>query len=337
MYYDFAELEKKDALYNYIVTPRGAGKTFSMKNRMVEKFVNEGKRFVYIRRRDVELTNKKMTEFFVKFQNEGFQTGHELKCEGGTFYCDGKVMGWGVALSTSHNERSVDFINISDIYFEEFIIKRGSNLDYLEDEVTKFLDLYSTIARNSVVKAWFLGNRFHDFNPYFMYFDLIPPKGNGIKKFKDHAIEFWARKEFIEEKKKTRFGQLIDGTPYGAYAMENIALEESDNFISPMSKRAQPIMVIWSGGKWYNVFKDYMTGKVYVSDTRKISKNVKVLEITDNEKMESNKIIGVRDARMSNNMMFTAYRRAITKNMIYYTSPMAKEGCRVINKKIYFG
>lgn len=253
MYYNFRSLELKNKLFNFIVTPRSAGKTVAMKCRGIEKYLCENKRFVYIRRRGVEITNKKLTGFYEKIQSLGFYSDKKLKYEGGLFYCDNEIIGYAVALSTGINERSVDFVNVSDIYFEEFVLSPDSHHTYLDDEVMKFLDMYYTIAREDEVKVWFLGNKLQEFNPYFLYFGINPPS-EGIKIWKDFGVEIWQDKNFVQCKKKSRFGQLVDGTTYSEYAIENQGYTNNLTFKRKLPKRSTPIVGVVHNKKIYTIY-----------------------------------------------------------------------------------
>ena len=54
-YYNIDDTLSRDRLFNFVVGPRGVGKTYSAKNRVIKNFINKGEQFVYIRRYDTEL------------------------------------------------------------------------------------------------------------------------------------------------------------------------------------------------------------------------------------------------------------------------------------------
>lgn len=334
-HYSMENIEKYDALFNYIITARGGGKTFSMKKRMIDRFLEDGSRFVYVRRRPVEIENRKMKDFWYKPQSYGIYPELKLSYDTGEFLLGDKSMGTAVGLSTSHNLRSVDFRNVTDIYFEEFVLKREPKVDYLNDEVDKFLELYSTVAREEDVKAWFLGNRLHDFNPYFLYFDLIPPKIGNIKKWGEHAIEVWQGAKFVEEKIGSRFGKIISGTKYESYAVKNDTLTDNVNFISSIPKAARIIMQILHYDKIYNAYYDYSKDSMYVGQGNGWMSGV--LAVCTNEVDETSKILGIRDARSTRELAMLKYINRLKQNRIYYTSTKVQEVCREINKLAYFG
>lgn len=328
-YYTMDKIKQKDALFNAIISARTGGKTFSAKLNMIENGL-KGHRFVYTRRRDKEIEAKKMLGFFDKIQAKGYYTDCEFKWDKGYFFAGDKMIGYTTAVSTSVNDRSVDFVNVSDIYYEEFVLKEDAQHRYLEDEVFKFLELYTTIARNDEVKVWFIGNKIREFNPYFLYFDIIPPK-QGIKVYNDFAVEVWKNEHFVEERKKTRFGKLIDGTAYADYAIENEAYEDGSSFIQKLPTRSIPFFRIEHMGSLYMVWRRY-DGCLHIGG----DVNVKVgYNVTTDENKVSPQLISTKNFR--NTPFGKNYVLNLRKNQIYYTTSKVEEVGRFFNKKMYFG
>lgn len=328
LYYSLDKIEKKNCLFNAIITLRGGGKTFAIKRRMIEKGL-QGKKFVYLRRRDRELQNDKMRLFFDKIQSCGYYPDHKLEYDKGIFYCDGKIIGYGTSLSTSVNERSVDFVGVTDVYFEEFVLHEDGVHKYLNDEVITCLEMYSTIARDENVRMWFLGNKIQEFNPYFLYFDIKPPK-KGIKVWNDFAVEVWDNPDIINAKKETRFGKLVNGTAYGDYAIDNIALESQESFIIPLPKGSSPFYHMYADGHLYTLWKTTSNG-VCVSEcgTRYKIKTF-VLNQRDNQP-------GVDSIEMFKYSPFGVYyKNALIHNKLFYTSGKCEEIARQLSRKIYF-
>lgn len=330
MYYTFDEIEKKNRLFNFIITPRSAGKTVAMKLRVVEKFLNEGKRFVYIRRNGVEIENKRLGTFFDKIQSLGYFKDKNLTYEKGLFLCDKQIMGYACALSTSINERSMDFVNVSDIYFEEFCMKPDAKHQYLNDEVMIFLDLYSTIAREEEIPVWFLGNKLQEFNPYYLYFDINPPSHQGVKVWKDFAIEIWQDSEFVEKKKNTRFGKIVAGTKYSEYAIENKGYTNNINFKRKLPKRSTQLVGILYHGKFYTLYY-CLDGSVQMT-TENPHNNVRRVCIDSTE--SSPDCIPLKLLKQS--QCGSLIINSIKRNSFYYTNSKAEEVGNIFKKGVYF-
>ena len=230
-FWDIKNTLSHNCLFNFIISLRGGGKTYGCLKYAIEKHLKEKRngrnwQFVYVRRQENEL--KKLTisrggRLFAAVQKEF--PNHILKAESNTMYCDGEVCGYAVQLSAAFTQKSDSFPDVQMIIFDEFIaIKRSS---YLNDEVTKFLELYETIARpgtdHPIVKVFFLGNAVTQTNPYFEYFRLERPYEGQFKKFgntKDILVQDVSVPELQKDKHASRFGQLINGTEYASYAID---------------------------------------------------------------------------------------------------------------------
>lgn len=284
-----------NCLFNFIISLRGGGKTYGCLKWAIEKHIKEKEKgnkweFVYVRRHENEL--KKLTiqrggRIFKAVEREF--PGHELKAESNTFMCDKDVMGYAVQLSTAKIQKSDVFPNVQLIIFDEFIIGKGDH--YLPDEVTKFLELYETIARPGTdhpeVKVFFLGNAVTQTNPYFEYFRLDRPYTGEYRKFganKDILVQDVDVPELQADKHLSRFGQLINGTEYAAYAIDNEWLEDDSDFIAHKTKDAQYRMAIRYNGTWIGIWFDDVEWTYYVSMSVDLQNPNKYSATTDDHK-----------------------------------------------------
>ena len=71
-----------------------------------------------------------------------------------------------------------------------------------------------------------MANAITQINPYFLYFGLQLPYNPKIVKKNDILLEMVADEEYINTKKNTRFGKMLQGTKYEEYALENKFLRE---------------------------------------------------------------------------------------------------------------
>lgn len=261
MYYDINKTLSYNCLFNFIVGNRGGGKTFGFKEWAIRSFLKTGKEFVYVRRFKNEFHNN--DSFFDDMYD--FFPDVDFVVRGSDYYINGAKAGTAIALSTAKIMKSVAFPNVNKICFDEFILDKGVH-HYLPDEVTSFLELYETIARtrNDVI-CFFLSNAITITNPYFLYWDISLPYNKTIARYDDMLIELVQNKEFIEAKKKTRFGKLVDGTQYGKYAIENTFLRDNKTFIQKKTQNSQIYFSFTVREKLYGVWIDYKSGYIYVS------------------------------------------------------------------------
>lgn len=331
--YDMTKIKERGSLFNAIISARKAGKTFQIKINMVKEWLENKNRFVYVRRRDVEITASKMSTFFDKIQAKGYYTEHELKYEKGAFYCDGELMGWTMALSTSHNDRSMDFVNVTDIYFEEFVILVSNTQDYLDNEVEKFLDLYETINRDDTdIRVWFLGNKIHEFNPYFLYFDIIPPK-EGIKTINDFSVEVWKNDDFSEQRTDTRFGKMIKNTSFGDYSIKNESFVDNTSFVKQIPNAVTPIFGVVHNGTVVYFLQHKNSMKWYVTSNKKYTVAEMYCTSISDERPD---IQFIKKARSRRNGWLHYYIEAVKRNNVFYACSKDMEVGRDVNKFIYF-
>lgn len=275
-YWNIQKTLSHNCLFNFIISLRGGGKTYGCLKYAIEKHLKEKKlgrkwEFVYVRRQENEL--KKLTisrggRLFKAVQKE-FPT-HVLKAESNNLYCDGEICGYAIQLSTAVTQKSDAFPHVQMIIFDEFIAIKNSS--YLNDEVKQFLELYETIARpgtdHPIVRVFFLGNAVTQTNPYFEYFYLDKPYTGEFKKFgktKDILVQDVDVPELQEDKHKSRFGQLINGTEYANYAIDNEWLDDNTDFIKRKTKDCTYRMSIRYNGTWIGVWFDEVDWIYYIS------------------------------------------------------------------------
>ena len=270
MFYDFSKLLSYNALLNFVIGERGVGKTFGAKKFVVNDYLKNGSEFVYIRRYKTELETA-YEGFFDQLQAENLFLDHTFRIQSSKkkvdkFYCDKEVCGYGIPLSTSNILKSASFGKVRNIIFDEFLIDNGT-YHYLRNEVIQFLDTIETIARLRDVRVILLGNAITISNPYFDFFKLSLPYNSEFKTFKGGTIlvNYIKNEAYREAKKNTRFGQLIDGTEYGQYAIDNQFLRDNTSFIMKRDKDARVYSTIILKGEKYGIWRNWRTGFVYIS------------------------------------------------------------------------
>ena len=291
-YYNFDRINSYNACFNFILTNRGYGKSYGAKERVIKRFKKYGEQFVYVRRYKTEL--KKLSMFFddikEKFPNDKFAV------IGNKFYMNKKVIGYAIALSTSLIEKSTPYPLVCTIIFDEFIVDKG-HIKYIPNEVDIFLELYSTIARKrNNVKVYFLANNISDVNPYFIYFDITPKKGERFTLAKQGKIIIEKSEDdvFMEEMSQTDFGIIVSGTKYGDYAINNKSLRDTDTFIKKIPlKQCTPLYNILYKEQYIQVWLDkkdllYYCNSKYVESTETIS--LSILDHNDNALLKATQI-----------------------------------------------
>lgn len=266
MYYNYNLLNSHNALFNFVITERGLGKSYGAKKMVIKNFIQGKGQFILIRRYENELQLNLQT-FWQDICSDPDFTDYEFGIKKGRklskFIINGEVCGFAVALSTSSSLKSTPFPDVTSIIFDEFIVDKG-NIRYLKNEVEAYFELYETVARTRTnVKAYFLGNAISSTNPYFNYdwgngLHLSLPYGESeFKKFKDGLIlvNYAKNNLYREQKKETPFGKIISGTKYSEYAIDNKWLRESNSFIQRKDGTAKFWNILILNGDKYGVWR----------------------------------------------------------------------------------
>ena len=264
MYYDPYTTLSRNRIFNFVLGPRGNGKSYGGKKVAIKNFIEKGQQFVYVRRYDTEMPASQMRNFFddiaVEFPD------HEFSSSQGLFRIDGNVAGWYFPLSKALMLKSIPFPNVTLMIFDEFIINIGLQR-YLPNEVQTFLECYSTVSRDRDIPVLFLSNAVSFANPYFIYFNVTLEPGQTKKLTPDISIELIKNEVYTEHVKATRFGRLIQGTKYGDYNMSNEFLLDTDTFVvKALPKNGHYLCTLSIMGNEIGVHIDHDTGYIFVSE-----------------------------------------------------------------------
>lgn len=268
MWYDKSALLSHNRLLNMVLSNRGGGKTFHFTRWAIEDFKKTGKQTVWVRRYKTELTDPEKGilvngRFFDAVRS--YYPDDDLTIEGSTGYINGEPAIIFIALSTSRQMKSVALPFTNKIIFDEFLVTEGRT-GYLKAEVEVFLDLFETVARlRDNVRAVLLANAISIVNPYFLYFNIKPRADKRFTVRGQVCIEMFTDADFIEAKRKTRFGELVQNTRYGSYAIDNRWLLDSDTFIEPKPAKCEFMLGLKYNGIMYGFWMDYKRGLIFVN------------------------------------------------------------------------
>lgn len=284
-YWNLRKTLTYNRLINVIVGNRGGGKSYGAKQWCIDNFIKKREQFAYVRRYRDDLKHAIPT-FFKDIQAR--YPDYQFKVEGSKFYIrltpvdsktkwsDEDVAGYGFILSTANNLKSTPYPNITTIIYDEFLIDKG-NQRYLPNEPVALLNLYETIARPGTehprVRLFMLANAITITNPYFMYWDLkLSNIQDRNKKYiwlhptRPILVEDVRNEVFISEKKKSEFGQLISGTSYEDFSVENKFILDDDTFVERKGNNARYYFTFIYKDVSFGVWADFNKGKLWVSN-----------------------------------------------------------------------
>ena len=264
MWYDKQQLLSHNKIMNMVLSNRGGGKTFNMTRWAIDDYKKNGSQCVWVRRYQTEIDEMLTNGKFFDAVRE-YYPNDELTIDGNFGYVNGNLAIYFIALSTSRQLKSNNYPFVNKIIFDEFIIDKG-RVTYLKNEVEVFLDLYETIARmRDNVRAVLLANSITIVNPYFLFWNIKPNPNKRFTVKGQVCVELFTDADFIEKKKKTRFGQLVDGTRYGNYAIENKWLLDNETFVEQKTPDAEFMLGIKYMGIVYGFWVDYKVGLIFVN------------------------------------------------------------------------
>jgi hypothetical protein len=288
LWYDPNKLLSYNRVLNFIIGARGIGKTYGYKKYVVKRFLKSGEQFIYIRRYRSEL--KKVKNFFNALikNNEFPDVTFEVK--GYEFYINKKLAGWAIPLSTWQNEKSNEYENVETIIFDEFIREKDKS-GYLPNDVEAFLNIMDTIVRlRNNARAICMSNAVSVVNPYFLYFNLMPDIKKRFNAYKDIVVEIPDSQDFAQERRKSRFGSLIDGTGYGDMSLDNEFVNDSQVFIEKRSKDSRFNFAIVYKGLTMGLWVDVDMGLLYLSQDYDPSTK-QIFALTSDDLTENNMMI----------------------------------------------
>ena len=276
-YYSLDKVISYNIPVNVIITERGYGKSFSVKEYVINRYLKKHESFMYIRRYENELKSvfehgsKDNPKDFFDDLKEKFPN-HIFEAKNKKFYIDGEVFGYAKRLTEAQDLKSSSYNKITTIIFDEYPIEKGKRY-YLPNEGMIILGMFDSIIRNKLdneVKIFILGNAVEglEYSPLFLFFDLKLPYGKkDIKLFKENTIllQYATNSEFRKEREKTLIGKLAKGTPYETYAIENKILDKNDSFIEKKKGSSTFSFAFIYHNEYYGVWNDFNEGKIYIS------------------------------------------------------------------------
>lgn len=264
-WYDIGRTLTYNCLFNMVIGPRGCGKTYAAKKRVIKQFIEKGHQFVYLRRFAEELQETQEAYFNDIILNNEFPNA-VIEFKNGCYFVNDQLAGYAMALTKAKDYKSISYPEVWTIIFDEFLIEDNGYARYLKNEVKQFLSFYMSIDRYRGVTVFFLANSVTMVNPYTLFWKLSIPYGSDIGRKGDVLLQLVQDDEFIRERKQTRFGKLIAGTEFEEYAIENKFTMDSKTFIMRKTEKAQYYFSFIYNGVTYGVWVDYSQGKMFVSE-----------------------------------------------------------------------
>lgn len=324
-YYSCERILSYNRIFNFVMGNRSAGKSFSFKKHCINKFLKQGKQFIYVRRRDTDIQSTAPTYF----DDIAFMyPDHTFRYKGGVFYIDDQIAGYAIAVSLFLKYKSVAFPEVDTIVFDEFISEDRSYLGgkdnpFMEPELC--LNFYQSVARGfnrpvrEEVRFIFISNTVSLVNPYFTYFniDKMLKEDTRFIKTDSWVLEICTMREIQEEIAKTQLGKLIAGTKYGSYAIDNKFYLDSNEFIEVAPAHCFYQCTIKYANNSYGLWEDKTNGIFYLNE--KVDGFCKVIYSLDTNSHNERSLLISRSGNVFKNLRF-----AFENGLVRFSSQRAK-------------
>jgi hypothetical protein len=282
MFYNPNKMLSYNRILNFVIGARGIGKTYGMKKYVINRFLKHGKQFLWLRRYKDEL--KSIPRWFNDIRDEF--PGHEFKVKGRQFFVDGKLAGFAHPLSAWQSLKSDAFPDLETILYDE-ALREKDNSGYIPNEPQALLNVMDTVFRlRDNVRCICMSNAVTIVNPFFLYFNIVPDIKKRYNAYNSVVVEIPDSIDFSIERRKTKFGQLIDGTEYGDMSLDNDFVNDSSVFIEKRSPDSKFIFAVVYKGMTMGVWLDQQKGLLYM-DTSYDPSTKKIYALTTDDLQEN--------------------------------------------------
>lgn len=306
-YFDIEPVLSRNALMTFVISSRGAGKTYTNKQRILRRYSKTGEMFLFLKRTETELeatvdgfwddmvTPKRV----FKHQKNRFYIGDRAVDQDD----DGNdveeitwhLFGYSAALSTIAKLKGISPQNVKTVLWDEFVAYDGR---YLPNEGTRLLDIMETVGRMADdVRLIGTGNKNEDgFYPVFHELGLTKTsdfEDNKIYSFKGGEVVVYSftNDEYIKAKSKTKLGKVAKGTSYYEAMIDNKKQSSFSELIIDKPKYLRRLFSIITKGETFNVSFILIKGVtgIYIEATKKPFTRIYT---TDNSSPTVPKLVG---------------------------------------------
>lgn len=259
---DLAEYKNPLTPFQYFIGGRGIGKTYSAQKECLQlnDHYNCPGRFFWWRRTLAEWENFMSSEPFKTINNDfniNIGVQNISKILGGAYQteniegkqkCVGSPIGYTAPMLNVGKMRSLDFSDVTDIFYDEFIPE--THFKAVRGEASAFFNAYETVNRNREffgkppVNVIAMSNSENIYNPIFAELGIVDDVERMISVGKQHKYYFdrafsvhilKSPDEFIALKSKTALYKMTLGTNYAEMALNNSFVANDFSFVAHRS------------------------------------------------------------------------------------------------------
>lgn len=197
-FYNLSNLLKTESQYKMLLGERSNGKSYAVKEYVLNEAYKNNNQFAYIRRWREDIKSASVESYFADMDIEKITNGeyNYITVYRGNIYFSnnidgvitkGKIVGFTFCLTGETHYKSLAYPNVVNAVFEEFITKSG----YLPNEVKTLESLISTIFRRRNGNIFLIGNTLSRLCPYFSEWQLthVPKQKQGTIDIYNHYTD----------------------------------------------------------------------------------------------------------------------------------------------------
>lgn len=324
-YYNIDNLLSRNKFFNVVIGVRGVGKTYGFKKFVINRALKYGEQFVYLRQNKNQIDG--ISDWVgevgeVEFPDYEFlqqkKTGMILARKRDTDE-EFKTIGFINAVSAYAKMKSGEnYTKVGTVIFDEFSdpVRWTGKISRVE----AFLNILGSIVRNrSNVRVLMMGNAQGIDNDFFHYFHIQPDPHREWTQYdkKGILVNIVNDAAFIKDVESTPFGNLIKGTGYGDFAMNNKYVDEDVSNIKPRSVGSEPFATIKKDNEAITVWREKGTSRrIFIS---RGEANVNTV-ITLNPEESST----AQYYKYSKQLPIVKIMRAVQNGVLYFTDVSAR-------------
>lgn len=317
-----------------IIGARTWGKTYQLKKKMLNKYLKNKEKSIYLRRFETELkevsknlfddTNSNLLppehRIICDKSNIWYQSKEELIKKNGEskIKWNSERLGYLMNIAIAQNIKSGSYRDVTTFCFDEFLIEDKIH-HYFNAEVNTVLRMINTVNRdrsgNEKCKCYFLANAVTQYNPYFQFWKIknLNDEQHYYLDFNPQIVVYYDRnEEFSQQIMKGEYGELIRGTAEERYQVQNqFLLDLNNDFIHPNKPiKAKYLFTLLHKNKMYGIYYSYAEMKYWISNSA--DKNYRHIFASTGEDLKPNVML------LKENMFFKYLKSAYRNGILFY-------------------
>lgn len=279
IYYDCTNIMNKLDINNkkpeiYIICGnRSAGKTISVLNHIIKKYILKNKKFIYIYRYNYELddcANKIFKDVCNIYYNDfKYESKSKMKNIYHELYINDKSVGYAISINSADQlkKNSHLFTDAEIMMFDEF---QSESNHYCNNELQKFISIHTSFARGNGEQCRYLpvvmiSNTVSLINPYFVGLGISSRLKNNTKFLKGDGfiLEVTQNESAGIQQKQSAFNRAFSRNLYIQYSINNLYLNDNASFIEKMQGKSYYLCTIKVGLNEYAIREYTESGIVY--------------------------------------------------------------------------